>query len=162
MAKVVLICGKICSEKSYYASKLKENMNAVVFSCDELINDIFPYDLNKQHDEIASRVKLYLHKKASEVAKADTNVVLDFGFWSKKERKEVSSFYAALNIRFEWHYIDISDEDWAANIRERNRRVAEGLSKDYYIDDGLISKMNSLFEKPNKQEMSVWYINRRL
>lgn len=162
MAKVVLVCGKICSGKNYYTSKLKKDINAVVFSCDELINNIFPYDLNRRHDKIASRVKPYLHKKASEVARADTNVVLDFGFWSKKEREEVSNFYAALNICFEWHYIDISDEDWAANIRERNRRVAEGLSKDYYVNDGLISKFNSLFEKPSKQEMSIWYINRRL
>ena len=162
MAKVVLICGKICSGKSYYASKLKENMNAVVFSCDELIKDIFPYDLNRRHDEITSRVKPYLHRKASEVAKAGTNVVLDFGFWSNKEREEVSNFYADLNICFECHYIDISDKDWATNIEERNRRVTEGSSKDYYIDDGLLSKMNSLFEKPSKQKMSVWYINRRL
>ena len=162
MAKVVLICGKICSGKSYYASKLKGDMNAVAFSCDELMKDIFPNDLNGRHDEITSRVKLYLHRKASEVAKAGTNVILDFGFWSNKEREEVSDFYTSQNIRFEWHYIDISDEDWATNIRERNKQVTEGLSKDYYIDDGLLSKMNSLFQKPSKQEMTVWYINRRL
>ena len=161
MAKVVLVCGKICSGKSYYASKLKVNMNAVVFSCDELIKDVIPYDLNKRHDEILSRAKLYLHKKASEVAKAGTNVILEFGFWSKKEREEISNFYSDRNICFEWHYIDISDEDWAANIRERNRQVAEGISKDYYMDDGLINKMNSLFEKPSKHEISVWYMNRR-
>lgn len=162
MAKVILICGKICSGKSYYASKLKGDMNTVAFSCDELMKDIFPNDLNGRHDEITSRVKLYLHRKASEVAKAGTNVILDFGFWSNKEREEVSDFYTSQNIRFEWHYIDILDEDWATNIRERNKQVTEGLSKDYYIDDGLLSKMNSLFQKPSKQEMTVWYINRRL
>ncbi|MDD3395508.1 MAG: ATP-binding protein [Anaerotignum sp.] len=162
MAKVVLVCGKICSGKSYYASKLKEDMNAVVFSCDELIKDIFPYDLNGQHDEVVSRTKLYLHRKASEVAKAGTNVILEFGFWNSREREEVSNFYAGLNIPFEWHYVDISDDDWATNVRERNRRITEKSSKDYYLDDGLIRKMNSLFEKPSKQEMTVWYINRRL
>lgn len=162
MAKVVLVCGKICSGKSYYASKLKEDMNAIVFSCDDLIKDIIPYDLNKWHDDIVSRVKFYLHRKASEVAKAGTNVVLEFGFWSRKEREEVSNFYAGLNIDFEWHYIDISYDDWETNVRERNRRITDGLSKDYYLGDGLINKMNSLFEKPSKQEMTVWYINRRL
>lgn len=161
MAKVELVCGKICSGKSYYASKLKENINAVVFSCDRLIKDIFPYALGGNHDEIVSRVKLYLHEKASEVVRAGTNVILEFGFWDRNEREEVSHFYEGMNISFEWHYIDISDDDWAINIQERNRRVTEGLSKDYYLDDCLISKMTSRFEKPSRQEIAVWYINNR-
>lgn len=161
MAKVVLVCGKICSGKSYYASNLKNDINAVVFSCDEFVRDIFPYDLGEQHDEIISRVKLYLHKKTSEAVKAGTNVILEFGFWSSKERKKVSGFYTNMNVPFEWHYIDISDDDWMKNITERNKLVNEGLSKEYYLDDGLTNKFVSLFEKPSKQEMTVWYINRR-
>lgn len=117
--------------------------------------------MNK-HDEILSRVKLYLHKKATEVVKAGTNVILDFGFWSSKERKKVSDFYTSMNVSFEWHYIDISDDDWTKNIKERNNLIKEGLSKDYYFDDGLMSKLTSLFEEPSKQEMTVWYFNRRV
>ena len=30
MAKVYLICGKICSGKSYYSRKLKEKINSVI------------------------------------------------------------------------------------------------------------------------------------
>ena len=35
MGKVILICGKICSGKSYYAQKLSKTENAVVLSRSE-------------------------------------------------------------------------------------------------------------------------------
>ena len=41
MAKVILICGKICSGKSYYARKLKEKEHAVILSRDEMTYVIF-------------------------------------------------------------------------------------------------------------------------
>ena len=36
MAKIIAICGKICSGKTYYAQSLKDKENAVILSCDEL------------------------------------------------------------------------------------------------------------------------------
>ena len=41
MAKVFLICGKICSGKGFYTRQLKEKEHAVVLSCDEIENDLF-------------------------------------------------------------------------------------------------------------------------
>ena len=32
MARIILICGKICSGKTYYARQLKEKYNAVILS----------------------------------------------------------------------------------------------------------------------------------
>ena len=40
MAKVLLICGKICCGKSTYAKKLKEENNAVILSVDEIMLSI--------------------------------------------------------------------------------------------------------------------------
>ena len=40
MSKVYLICGKICSGKSYYSKKLKEEVNAVILSPDEATYDL--------------------------------------------------------------------------------------------------------------------------
>lgn len=161
MAKIVLICGKICSGKSYYASRLKDELNAVVLSCDELMRDILPYDLGEQHDETAAKVRCYLHKKASELVKAGVNVILEFGFWGSEDRKSVSEYYSRRGIAYEWHYVDISDRDWLQNIEDRNRAVTQGLSKDYYLDEGLMHKLLSLFEKPGEDEITVWYKNAR-
>lgn len=107
-------------------------------------------------------MKQYFYGKSEEIISAGANVILDFGFWSKKERNNISKYYLVRNIDFEWHYIDISDEDWKRNINERNQLVCENLVQAYYVDEGLLMKLNSIFEKPLKQEMDIWFVNQRL
>ena len=116
MAKVFLICGKICSGKGFYTRQLKEKEHAVVLSCDEIENDLFHHDLGDRRDAISADIKAYLHKKAVDIARAGCNVILDWGFWSREERTDVSAYYKNAGIDFEWHYIDISDADWAKKI----------------------------------------------
>ena len=163
MGKVILICGKICSGKSYYAERLSKTKNAVILSCDEIAFDLL---LNKiedsdKHDEIMARVTGYLHKKSVQIARCGVDVILDFGSWDKKGRESLSIFYSEHDIPIEWHYIDISDQDWKENIEQRNRLVNEGKVNAYYLDDGLMAKMLARFEQPTKEEFDVWFINTR-
>ena len=51
MGKVYLICGKICSGKSYYAKSLKEKYNAVILSTDEVTYDL----INNEQGEFYKR-----------------------------------------------------------------------------------------------------------
>ena len=51
MAKVILICGKICSGKSYYARKLKEKEHAVILSRDEMTYELIT--INEQVRDFA-------------------------------------------------------------------------------------------------------------
>lgn len=162
MAKVILLCGKICSGKSYYTKLLKQNNNAVILSCDEILFDLSLNDVGDNHDALVAKVKQYFYKKSEEIIEAGVNVVLDFGFWSKQERNNISRYYLERNIDYEWHYIDISDEDWQKNIEERNQKVCESGANAYYVDEGLLIKLNSLFEKPLREEMDVWVINERV
>ncbi|MNC06339.1 hypothetical protein D3C75_538470 [compost metagenome] len=159
--KVILICGKIGSGKSHYASKLKNEINAVILSCDELTQTLFPWGLGEQHDRMIVQIKSYLYQKAGEAAAAGLNVILEFGFWSKQERANVSALFTGWGIPFEWHYVHVSDEDRRSNIDQRNRAFQEGISKDYYVDEGLLKKHLSMFEEPEWEEMGVWYSNRR-
>ncbi|GKX66204.1 AAA family ATPase [Inconstantimicrobium mannanitabidum] len=162
MAKVILLCGKICSGKSYYTKLLKQNNNAVILSCDEILFDLSLNDVGDRHDVLVEKVKQYFYKKTEEIIEVGVNVVLDFGFWSKQERNNISKYYLERNIDYEWHYIDISDEDWKKNIEERNQKVCKSEANAYYVDEGLLVKLNSLFEKPSTQEMDVWFINERV
>lgn len=160
MAKVFLICGKICSGKGFYTRQLKEKEHAVVLSCDEIENDLFHHDLGDRRDAISADIKAYLHKKAVDIARAGCN---DFrlGFWSREERTDVSAYYKNAGIDFEWHYIDISDADWAKNMEARNAAVAAGETTDYAVDSGLLQKVLTLFETPIPDEIDVWFTNRR-
>ena len=161
MAKVILICGKICSGKSYYSKLLLKDYNAIVLSCDEVTSILFNNDLGEKHDDMVANIKIYLHKKTVEIVNLGNNVILDWGFWSKAERLLVTDYYKTRNIEIEWHYIDISLDDWHNNITSRNKNVVEGSTTDYYVDEGLLLKLNKLFDAPEKDEMDVWYLNKR-
>ena len=157
MTKVMAICGKICSGKSYYSKKLKEKENAVILSCDELTNILFDNNLGDKHDEMSKRIWEYLLTKAVDIIKTNTNVILDWGFWVREDRKCISNYFKSKNIKCEWHYIDVEDETWQKNISERNARVLAGKGgSDYYLDEGLMKKLQSKWEEPTKEEISVW------
>lgn len=157
MSKIYLICGKICSGKTYYAKQLKEKYNAVILSTDEASFDLINNEQGEFYNVFAARVNNYLKKKASEIAFAGANVILDWGFWTKKDRADISAYFAERNIPFEWHYIDIDDETRQRNIAERNAKVKSGNGgSDFYVDDGLLNKVNSMFEVPEQSEIDVW------
>ncbi|MDO5557152.1 MAG: ATP-binding protein [Clostridia bacterium] len=156
MAKVILICGKICSGKTFYSNKLKINNNAVILSSDELISDLFHPNENDYHEQIINKVHQYLFKKTIEIVNNGENVILDWGFWTKKNREDVSKLFNSKGVKFEWHYIDVSDEKWQRNIENRNGRVLSGDTNDYYVDDGLLKKVINKFETPEKSEIDCW------
>ena len=161
MAKVIAVCGKICSGKSYYAKQLKEKINAVILSTDEATFDLINNEQGEFYNIFAKRVKIYLDKKAVEIVKAGCNVILDWGFWTEQERREITDYFSEQGIDVQWHYIDIDDGRWHQLIEKRNIKIKEENSgSDFYIDQGLMDKLLSEFEKPSKSEMDVWYINR--
>jgi predicted kinase len=161
MGKIILICGKICSGKSYYAERLSKQESAVILSCDEIAFDLSLNTIKDsgEHDAMMDRIAGYLYRKAAEIAGYGANVILDFGFWRKNTRESVSEYFKKRNIPFEWHYIDISDADWEINIEKRNQLVLENKVNAYFMDEGLLSKLLLQFDKPSKDEIDVWFVN---
>ena len=159
MSKVILICGKICSGKTYYANIIKEKENAIILSTDEVTYDLTNNKQGEDYQDFANRVNNYLMKKAVELAKIGCNVILDWGFWTKKDRQEISEYLKKHQVKYEWHYIDVDNETWQRNIKERNQKVLEGKGgSSFYVDEGLFNKVLSKFEEPDKDEID-FYIN---
>ncbi len=157
MVKVILICGRICSGKTFYAKSLIKENNAVLLSSDELISALFHPNENEYHNQVIDSVHKFLKNKSVELVNAGVSVILDWGFWTKESRITISDFYKSNGIEFEWHYIDIDNKQWRNNIDSRNDAVLKNETTDYYVDSGLLQKCNSLFEVPGKNEIDVWY-----
>ncbi len=158
MSKIICICGKIASGKSYYAKSLKEKENAVILGTDEATYDLIKNEQGDFYPIFAKRVNRYLRKKAIEIVKAGATVILDWGFWTARERAEISAYFQSQKVAYEWHYIEIDAKSWRQNIEERNKRIEQGNGgSDFYVDEGLIKKLLSKFEEPQKEEMDVWY-----
>ena len=157
MAKLLCICGKIGCGKTYYANRLKEQEHAVILSTDEVTYDLTNNQQGDGYDEFAIRVNLYLRKKAVEIVNAGCTVILDWGFWTKENRKEIKRYGENNGVLVEMHYIDIDDKTWYENIEKRNNEVISGNGgSSFYVNEGLLNKVSSLFEIPEKEEIDIW------
>lgn len=159
--KALLICGKTASGKTVYAHELAKRNHAVILSVDELMLGILGNDLGGSHDEFAERTQKYLFDKSLEILRCGTNVILDWGFWTREKRDEARRFFDLHGICCEMHYVDVSDDIWEKNIAARNAAVLAGDTQAYIVDHGLREKLSAAFELPEKSEIDIWYISRR-
>ena len=158
MGKVIIVCGKICSGKSYYSRKLKEELNAVIISPDEATYDLIKNEQGEFYNIFSDRLIKYLTKKVGEIAKAGANVIFERGLWSKEERKNAREYYKNNGIECEIHYVCVDDETWKQNIAKRNQKVLDGNGgSDFYLDEGLMKKLESKWEEPTDDEVDVIY-----
>ena len=92
MAKAIITCGKICSGKSFYSNKIKNELNAVIISPDEATYDLINNEQGEFYNVFSERLNKYLTRKVGEIAKAGANVIFERGLWSSKDRKEIKEF----------------------------------------------------------------------
>lgn len=155
MAKVIMICGRICCGKSTYARRLCAELGAVLLSVDEIMLAVFGQYAGEKHDEYVENIKRYLFCKSAELIGAGINVILDWGLWTRNERRTAREFYAARNIRCELHYINISEELWLERLCKRNALVKAGEANEYFVDENLARKFASVFEAPDSEEIDI-------
>ncbi len=155
MAKVICTCRKVCAGKSTYAHELSRKMKAVVLSVDEIMLALFGQHCRDTHDTYVERVKKYLYGKALELIENGIDIIFDWGFWTKAERKYALDYFTSRGIVFELHYIDICDAVWHQRIDSRNQAVLDDKVGAYYIDENIAAKFNSIFEKPTPDEVDV-------
>ena len=156
MAKVILICGKICSGKSTYAENLRMENKAVLLSIDEIMLALFGFYVGNKHDECVEKIEKYLFDKSVEIIENGIDVIFDLGLWTKDERRYAKEFYSSRGIEHEIHYISISDETWRVRLDKRNRAVSAGEIMAYPVDDNLAAKFAAIFEMPDRDEIDVW------
>ncbi|MDE6591458.1 MAG: ATP-binding protein [Oscillospiraceae bacterium] len=155
MAKVMMMCGKICSGKSTYAQALRKKHNGVILSVDEITLALFDSDVGDKHDEYVERAEKYLYEKSLEILDSGVDVILDWGFWTRVERQQARDFYGSQGIEYEFYFIDISNEEWQRRIEKRNCDITEKRTSAYYVDEGLAEKFRRIFEKPGVNEPNM-------
>lgn len=155
MAKVILICGKICSGKSTYAERLCADNKAVLLSVDEIMLSIFGQYAGDRHNEYVINVQKYLFDKSLEIIQAGVDVIFDCGFWTKEHRNYAKDFYRQLGIPCELHCIDISEEEWQKRLDKRNKAVTAGETNAYYVDEALKEKFEAGYEPLSEDEIDV-------
>ena len=159
MAKVFLICGKVCSGKTEYSHRLCKDVDAHLLSVDEITLSDCKDQWNTDHDDYVKMVKQILLDRSLQLIAEGKSIVFDWGFWSKREREAVKEFFKSRSIDFELHYINVSDDLWNKRIESRNSLVLSKHSGSYFVDSGLKEKCLALFEEPCKDEVDLIIYN---
>jgi len=147
------MCGKICSGKSTYAEKLKLENKAVILSVDELTLALFENQAGEKLDFYVEKLKEYFLKKSLDIVEAGADVILDWGFWTKKERDYAREFYDSRNISYQFYYMNVGIDEWKKRILKRNQEIKREQLEAYPIDKGLLSKVEKMFEEPDRKEL---------
>ena len=158
MSKVIIVCGKICSGKTYYSNQLKDSINAVIFSPDEATYELINNEQGDYYNIFSEKLNKYLTRKVGEIAKAGANVIFERGLWSRADRLQIRAYYKSIGVECEIHYVCVDDDTWKQNIVDRNRKVLDGNGgSNFYLDNGLMKKLESKWEEPCRDEIDVWY-----
>ena len=102
MGKVILVCGKICSGKSYYSKAIKESLNGVIISPDEATYDLINNEQGEFYNVFSARLNKYLTKKVGEIAHQVQMLFLneDYGHTLKEKKLEIITRIMVLNVKF--------------------------------------------------------------
>lgn len=162
MPKVIILCGKIACGKTYYGKHLKEEMNGVILSVDDLMLALSDNCLGDKHDNIANRCEQYFYKLAKSMISQGINVIIDFGYWKKKERQEARTYFESYNIPVELHYVLIDEDRRLDQLDKRNERlIKESLinqERVYIISEELRISLDDKFETPISEEIDIiWH-----
>ena len=87
MAKVILICGKICSGKSTYAEQMRVQNHAALLSVDEITLALFGQHCGDKHDDYVERTQNYLLDKSLETSRLESMWCLTGAFGRKLNDK---------------------------------------------------------------------------
>ena len=155
MEKVYLICGKICSGKTFFASHLAERLQAVTLSVDHIMLTAGLDCIEDAHEVLVPRIEQFLHQIALALAHCDIPSITDFGYWTAQERVQVRGFFRTRQTPMQWIYMNCDEQAWERNIRLRNQAVIAGTEQAYYVDAGLRSKIEEQFQPPAPTEMDV-------
>jgi hypothetical protein len=147
VATVHLIHGYLCCGKTTFAKQLEKRTGGVRFSLDEWMTALTgdPVHLD---DEFYERLYEMMMGLWPRIAAHGVDVILDFGFWSRRRRDEVRAAAAAIGSPARLYLVHSPKHLARARCRERNK----DLGADYRISDEAFDALRSKFESLGSDE----------
>ncbi|HET9170749.1 MAG TPA: ATP-binding protein [Actinospica sp.] len=89
---------------------------------------------------------------ALDALRLGTNVVVDFGCWSRAERAAIRRLTESVGASYRAVYLPIDEATQLARIAHRQRRTPE---QTFPIDAAAVASSRELFEEPDAEELSA-------
>lgn len=126
---------------------------AGVLSVDEITLALFGNDAGEKLDFYVEKLEEYFFVKALDISERGTDVIFDWGFWTKQEREYARKFFDSENVEYKFFYLNVDDVEWRRRIGKRNQQIDDNETEAYYVDEGLAEKVSSIFEEPDENEI---------
>ena len=150
-AKLIFLCGKMAAGKSTLAKALAEREHAVLLVQDELLDHLFPEEINDIPGFVrySSRLKNALGPHVCALLSMGVSVVLDFPGNTRAQRAWFRELFERAGARHELHFVDASDALCKRQLRARSTDLPDGAP---WTTDAEFDAVTVYFQPPAVDE----------
>jgi predicted kinase len=151
--RIIMICGLPGSGKTTLSKELSKKRKTVRLCPDEWIISLgmSKREVDAKHRPIIEDLQWEL---AIEIASNGTNVIMENGYWSIKERTEYAKQAKLKGIKTELHFLDIPLEELIRRVEKRNQKLPKFALK---VSKEELTHWHHKFEAPNVKELKDNY-----
>jgi len=155
--KVFMISGQIGAGKTTYAKILEQKYDAVRFTPDEWLVKLYTDEIPMESfDTYYYKCCELSWSVAKKFIMRNIDVVLDFGFWLKKERDDYKNRIELAGGMPELIHVKTDEILIQERLKHRNLLLPEGT---VYISDEMYTYFSKFFEPPTEHENPTHIIN---
>ncbi|HEY5628717.1 MAG TPA: ATP-binding protein [Candidatus Limnocylindrales bacterium] len=145
--RLVLLCGLPASGKTTLARELADSYGAVRLNPDEweLALGVDPFDA-----EFQGRLEAQFSRLTERLISLGTSVILEWGFWARRERDEKRDLGRSLGAAVELRFLDVPYEELVRRVVDR--QANGGLA----ITESHMEAYRGRFEPPTDDELALY------
>ena len=147
MATVHLLCGRPGSGKTTFARELEKTHRAVRYTYDEWMVQLYGRS-PEQFETLFNRVSNLIWRIATRNLALGTDVILDKGFWCKRDRENVGQAAAAIGAETKLYFLDAPIDLLRKRVLNRSKSDEDAL----WINDQAFTEFINRFEPPSDDE----------
>lgn len=148
MATIHLMVGFIGFGKTTIAKKLEKSLPAIRFTHDEIMFERY----GRNPDDFRTKYKIVdkeIRSQAEKVIKSGQDVILDYGFWSHKQREEFYLWAKNITDDVVFHIVECDLNTAKKRTLERTKNNENALMIDEDIFETLLNQYEPWSDKDN-------------
>jgi predicted kinase len=148
MPTLFLMVGLPAAGKTTFARQIEREQAALRLTPDEWLARL---GADAFDEGFRAKVEALCWQVAARALELGSNVVLDFGFWSRRERDDFKARAAALGATAEIRFVDATKAELLARLRERATNSRPG---EYAASEAQLDQYIGWFEPPTPEELA--------